>query len=89
MGRLEQIKDKRDKKKNEVLTEEEMKNKVVEKCEKKERQFNKYKKWNMMNSFNNALKAGIKAQKKYTKLVNITNYSKTEKSINIKPKNQK
>lgn len=44
MGRLEQIKDKRDKKKNEVLTEEEMKNKVVEKCEKKERQFNKYKK---------------------------------------------
>lgn len=42
-----------------------------------------------MNSFNNTLKAGIKAQKKYTKLVNITNYSKTEKSINIKPKNQK
>lgn len=42
-----------------------------------------------MNSFNNALKAGIKAQKKYTKLVNITNYSKTAKLTNIKPKNKK
>lgn len=34
MGRLAQIKAKWDKKKNEVLTEEEMKNKVLEKHEK-------------------------------------------------------
>ena len=43
MGRLAQIKAKWDKKKNEVLTVEEMKNKVADKQEKYERQFNKYK----------------------------------------------
>jgi len=43
MGRLEQIKSKWNKKPNEVLTVEEMKNKVADKQEKYERQFNKYK----------------------------------------------
>ena len=43
MGILEQIKAKWDKKKNEVLTVEEIKNKVADKQEKYERQFNKYK----------------------------------------------
>lgn len=31
-----------------------------------------------MNSFNNSLKAGIKANKKYTKLLNINNYKKKQ-----------
>ena len=44
MGRLAQIKAKWDKKKNEVLTVEEMKNKVADKQEKYEKQFNKNKK---------------------------------------------
>ena len=43
MGRLEQIKAKWNKKKNEVLTVDEMKNKAADKQEKYERQFNKYK----------------------------------------------
>lgn len=42
MGRLAQIKAKWDKKKNEVLTEEEIKNKVAEKHEKQQRK-NNYK----------------------------------------------
>ena len=37
MGRLEQIKAKWDKKKNEVLTEEQIKNKVAEKHEKQQK----------------------------------------------------
>jgi len=42
MGRLEQIKAKWDKKKNEVFTEEELKNKLAEKWEKQSRK-NNYK----------------------------------------------
>jgi hypothetical protein len=41
MGRLEQIKAKWDKKKNEILTIEEIKNKVAAKQEKYEKKFNK------------------------------------------------
>ena len=43
MGRLAKIKAKWDKKKNEVLTDEEIKNKIADKQEKYERQFNKYR----------------------------------------------
>jgi len=43
MGRLAQIKAKWDKKKNQVLTEEEIKNKVLEKFEKEERRNKKFK----------------------------------------------
>jgi hypothetical protein len=43
MGRLEQIKAKWDKKKNEVLTYEEIKNKIADKQEKYEKKINKYR----------------------------------------------